>query len=98
MNAAQNQDHKPLNVRTSQETSFIVRIWWENSTAAAPILRGRIEHAASGEFVYFDNFSALEKFMRQWSGGLLETSEEAKMQDSKNSGDSGETLSTQGGG
>lgn len=92
MNTAQNPDLRPRNVRAFQETSFVVRIWWEHSTAAAPALRGRIEHAASGEFVYFDNFSALENFIRQWTGSLLETSDEAKTQDSKNFGDCGGTL------
>jgi hypothetical protein len=92
MNTAQNPNIRPSNDRIFQKASFVVRIWWEHSTVAVPAMRGRIEHAASGEFVYFDSFSTLEKFIQKWTDALHETSDETQTQDKKNSGDCGGAL------
>lgn len=57
-----------------RDASFVVRIWWEYPTNGAPLLRGRVEHAPSGEAVYFEEFQTLVSFLYEWSGagsGLL---------------------------
>ena len=57
--------------RTSH--SFIVRIWREPSLvrpAGRPLWRGRVQHAASGEYRVFESLDGLLDFIQSQTGDL----------------------------
>lgn len=59
------------------EVSFVLRIWCEADVGPenAAEMRGRIEHAASGETVHFADFAEVEAFVCGW---VKETPESAE--------------------
>jgi hypothetical protein len=57
--------------RTSH--SFIVRIWWEPSLACPngrPLWRGRVQHAASGQYQVFQSVNEMVRFIQSHTGDL----------------------------
>jgi len=52
------------------DASFIVRIWWEgrNQGTKAPVWRGQVQHAVSGEATGFRDMGELWGFFQRWTG------------------------------
>jgi hypothetical protein len=63
-----NQEHSPM-----QSHAFVVRIWWESGPLrldGRPLWRGRVQHAASGEYVVFQSLGELTRFIQKQTGDL----------------------------
>jgi hypothetical protein len=57
----------------SQRSSFVIRIWWEQSDMAAadpPAWRGWVQHTHSGEAAYVRSLEELIRFLERWAGKL----------------------------
>jgi hypothetical protein len=65
-------------VFTPTEThAFVVRIWLEPGLTRADgraLWRGRVQHAASGEYRLFETVADLLNFICSWTGTLEEAS------------------------
>ncbi|MBN1813523.1 MAG: hypothetical protein JXA14_16920 [Anaerolineae bacterium] len=65
-----NEGHSP-----TRSHAFVVRIWWESGPArpdGRPLWRGRVQHAASGEYVVFQSLDELTRFIQKQTGDLEE--------------------------
>jgi hypothetical protein len=63
-----NEGHSP-----TQSHAFVVRIWWESGSVrpdGRPLWRGRVQHAASGEYVVFQSLGELMCFIQKQTGDL----------------------------
>lgn len=57
----------------SQGHAFVVRIWWEPGLIrpdGRPLWRGRVQHAASGEYQVFQSLDELLSFLQSHTGEL----------------------------
>jgi hypothetical protein len=57
----------------SQGHAFVVRIWWESDLIrpdGRPLWRGRVQHAASGEYRVFQSLDELLSFLQSHTGEL----------------------------
>ena len=54
---------------THRSNSFVLRIWWEEGEEA-PVWRGWVQHAASGESQYFERVGDLIGFVEACTGPL----------------------------
>ena len=57
----------------SQSHAFVVRIWWESGSLRPDgrlLWRGRVQHAASGEYAFFRSLSELAHFIQKQTGNL----------------------------
>lgn len=57
----------------AQSHVFVVRIWWEVGSLRPgdrPLWRGRIQHAASGEYAVFQSLGELTRFIQEQTGNL----------------------------
>lgn len=56
--------------KPAQQT-FILHLWWEQTTAVESGWRGRVQHVLSGETFYFQEPEKLWQFVHHWSGNPL---------------------------
>jgi len=56
---------------THRSNSFVLRIWWEEGEEA-PVWRGWVQHAASGETSYFEQVEDLIGFVEVHTGLLAQ--------------------------
>lgn len=57
----------------SKGHAFVVRIWWEPGLIrpdGRPLWRGRVQHAASGEYLVFQSLDELLGFLQLHTGEL----------------------------
>jgi len=54
-----------------QSHAFVLRIWWEEGNGA-PVWRGWVQHAVTGNVCYFRCISELLAFVEQHTGVLEE--------------------------
>jgi len=62
-----------MNSLQQRYSSFVIRIWWEQSGAAAErqlVWRGWVQHIRSGEATYVQDLEELLRFMERWTGAL----------------------------
>jgi hypothetical protein len=58
-----------LNKERSSSNSFVLRIWWEEE-GEAPVWRGWVQHATSGEACYVRRLADLVAFLEMHAGTL----------------------------
>jgi len=58
---------------SKSNTSFVVRIWWEEGEAEPDrqrFWRGWVQHVRSGEAAYVEDVERLLDFIERWTGSL----------------------------
>ncbi len=56
-----------------RSNSFVLRIWWERDGGEHPSWRGWVQHATSGEALYFRHLNDLLLFIEAHTGPLAQS-------------------------